>query len=189
MKVKTTGQAAAVVLKADVEPAGLPSWSPTGEWILYGRLLVSPDGTKTRVLADHRSPEYVFSRDGKRLYGLRPKGERQELFSIDLGNELEHVIGEVSGTLVPGQRPFARHPLQPGAQIQPLDARRFHAQATSAPRVESVEANAAVLEARVKTTPFASPAAAEGPDDGAIVLRKLGLRLRQRSLARCARRL
>jgi hypothetical protein len=111
MKVKTNGQATATVLRADVDGEAVPSWSPTGEWILYGTQLVSPDGTKTQALGDHHSLHYVFSRDGKLLYGLRRHGGRQTLFSIELANGTERIIGEISGDLLPGSN------LSPGIRL------------------------------------------------------------------------
>src|SRR5262249_37845715 len=102
LKVKTTGQATAILVRADVGEESVPSWSPTGEWILYGTQLISPDGVMTRSLGDHHSPHYVFSRDGKLVYGLRSQGERQILFSIDLATGTETTIGEVSGDMRPG---------------------------------------------------------------------------------------
>jgi Tol biopolymer transport system component len=66
MKIKTGGEAAPVMIKAGVDDnAPLPDWSPTGEWIVCGDLLISPDGKTERSLGSHRSPHYAFSKNGK----------------------------------------------------------------------------------------------------------------------------
>jgi eukaryotic-like serine/threonine-protein kinase len=101
MKVKTTGQATPILLRADVDLKGVPAWSPTGNWIANGSNLISPDGTTTKSLGDHNSPHYVFSQDGKLLYGLRAEKDAQLLFSIDLASGRERIIGEVSRDLLP----------------------------------------------------------------------------------------
>jgi Tol biopolymer transport system component len=115
MKVKTTGQASAILLKPDRNYGGVPSWSPTGEWILYGTELISPDGKVTREIGDHHSPHYVFSHDGKLLYGMRQEGERQLLFSIDLATGRERITGEVHPAMPPASNvePSIRFTLSP----------------------------------------------------------------------------
>jgi dipeptidyl aminopeptidase/acylaminoacyl peptidase len=101
MKVRTTGEAAPVLIKAGLHGAiSLPDWSPTGEWIACGTLLISPDGKNERSLGDRRSPHYVFSKDGKLLYGVRPENGRATLFSLDVATGVEHPIG-MSHTFVP----------------------------------------------------------------------------------------
>jgi len=115
MKVKTTGQASAILLKPERSDGGVPTWSPTGEWILYGTELISPDGKVTREIGDHHSPHYVFSHDSKLLYGMRQEGERQLLFSIDLATGRERIIGEVRPALPPASNltPSIRFSLSP----------------------------------------------------------------------------
>lgn len=70
MKVKTSGEAKPVVLKANINPSneGVPLWSPAGDWIAYndrGEKLISPDGAKTRDLGDHHYVATGLSADGK----------------------------------------------------------------------------------------------------------------------------
>ena len=72
--------------------APLPDWSPTGDWIVSGGLLIAPDGKTERSIGSHQSPHYVFSKDGKRLYGLRPENGQQTLFSIDVASGMERTI-------------------------------------------------------------------------------------------------
>jgi hypothetical protein len=81
------------------EGQDIPDWSPTGEWILSGNSLISPDGKTVRSLGQHGSAFYTFSKDGKFLYGLRPEKSAQVLFSIDIATGAEHVIG--SGNTFP----------------------------------------------------------------------------------------
>jgi Tol biopolymer transport system component len=102
MKVKATGQAAPVVLREDsMSRGGLPDWSPTGEWIVDGTDLVSPDGKTRRSIGDRHSPQLAFSKDGRRLYGLRGEKDRQILFSVDVATLSEKIIGSISSDFAP----------------------------------------------------------------------------------------
>ena len=93
MKIQTNGEAAPVMIKAGVSnDAPLPDWSPAGDWIVSGGLLIAPDGKTERSIGSHQSPHYVFSKDGKRLYGLRPENGQQTLFSIDVASGAERTI-------------------------------------------------------------------------------------------------
>jgi len=97
-KVKTTGQAEAEILKADISPdAGwLPLWSPSGDWILYadrGVKLISPEGKTTRDLSSNTAVAYTFSADGRTIYGIRPASDRLELFSRSVDGGTEKTIG------------------------------------------------------------------------------------------------
>jgi Tol biopolymer transport system component len=66
----------------------LPAWSPAGEWITYfdknGWNLTSPDGKTRQNLGHINTPYLMFSRDGKRLYGIRNKDTENKLFALDL---------------------------------------------------------------------------------------------------------
>jgi Tol biopolymer transport system component len=101
-KVKTTGQATPITIKAAPESQGIPSWSPDGNWICYAEQLISSDGQKTRPLPKMHSSTYMFSSDGKGLYGIRQDGERQLLFFIDLATEQERVVGDLGKEFPPG---------------------------------------------------------------------------------------
>jgi Tol biopolymer transport system component len=113
-KIKTTGQAESEVLKANVKVEGnwVPVWSPAGDWILYedgGVKLISPDGKTTRDLASKSAWAYAFSRDGKRLYGIRQVAGRAELFSMSVAGGAEKTIGSL------GQSPW--NPLEPSLRL------------------------------------------------------------------------
>jgi eukaryotic-like serine/threonine-protein kinase len=96
MKVQTTGEAAPVVVKADLQDnVDVPVWSPAGDWIVCGNALYSPDGQKTKALGDHGTPTYVFSKDGKLLYGIRRDGDKELLFSLDVARGAEKVMGDL----------------------------------------------------------------------------------------------
>ena len=93
LKVKTSGEAVPVLLKAGLDNEDVPDWSPTGEWIRFGNSLISPDGKGERSLGQHGSAFYTFSKDGRLLYGLREEHEKQTLFSIEITTGVERVIG------------------------------------------------------------------------------------------------
>jgi Tol biopolymer transport system component len=96
MKVQTTGEAAPVVVKADLQgDVNVPVWSPAGDWIVCGNTLYSPDGQKTKALGDHGTPTYAFSKDGKLLYGVRRDGDKELLFSLDVASGAEKVMGDL----------------------------------------------------------------------------------------------
>jgi Tol biopolymer transport system component len=104
MKIKTTGQATPILVKAGTPPSGwgVPSWSPDGKWICGGEQLVSPDGKSTRSLPKENGLPYMFSADGKRVYGIRQDGERQLLFFIDLATGKDKVVGDIGNDFRPG---------------------------------------------------------------------------------------
>jgi Tol biopolymer transport system component len=116
MKAKTTGQAMPILVKAEVNSRDcIPSWSPDGKWLCDGEQLVSPDGKSTRPLPKENSPAYMFSADGKRVYGIRQDGERQLLFFIDLATGIEKVVGDLGKDFRPSSylNPGIRFSLAP----------------------------------------------------------------------------
>jgi len=119
-RVKTTGQATPVIVKAEVnyDNNAVPVWSPAGDWILLGETLYSPDGQATRSLGNHHSEGYVFAPDGKRVYGLRETRDGAELFSVDLASGAEKVIGNVGKANRPKSNlsPAMRFSLGPGGK-------------------------------------------------------------------------
>jgi Tol biopolymer transport system component len=114
MKVKTTGQTAPVMLKSDAV-FEIPSWSPTGDWIAFGGELISPDGKTTRPLGEHGSRYYMFSVDGKMVYGIRADGDRSLLFAVEIASGAEQIIGDLGTDFLPaaGMNPGIRFSLAP----------------------------------------------------------------------------
>jgi Tol biopolymer transport system component len=95
-KVKTSGQATPVVMKENIDNL-VPAWSPDGKWIAYqdhGLKLISPDSKDSRDLGTSNADALGFSADSKFLYGMRPEGGRALLFSIEISNGKERVIGD-----------------------------------------------------------------------------------------------
>jgi eukaryotic-like serine/threonine-protein kinase len=108
MICRTSGQATPVELiplNAGTTQ-GLPDWSPTGEWITFqdasGWHIISPDGKSTRSLGMIDTQHLVFSKDGKSLYGIRPEGAHQYLFSLDVSSNRMKTIGDVGSDFAPG---------------------------------------------------------------------------------------
>lgn len=104
-KVKTTGEAVPVVLKADLGSGnGLlfwgPVWSPANDWIAHGDRdgglrLISPDGETTRDVPASSTLVATFSADGRTLFGLRQPAPADpvELFSMSLTGGPTKTIG------------------------------------------------------------------------------------------------
>lgn len=114
MKVKTSGQALPVLVKAGSrdEP---PSWSPDGAWIVSEDQLISADGQTVRELPKTGSPTLTFSRDGKLLYGIRHEPAAETLFSIDVASGALKDIAKLGPEFQPGSdlRPAIRFSLAP----------------------------------------------------------------------------
>ena len=125
MKVKTTGQATPIMLKADLMSGSIPSWSPAGDWIAYGQELISPDGKTTRPLGNKGSAHYMFSADGKLVYGIRRDGERNILFSVDIATGVEKVLGDLGKDFLTLHESQSGHPVQPRSGWQELRLRRL----------------------------------------------------------------
>jgi serine/threonine protein kinase len=110
MKVKTTGEAAPLLLRANVD-FRLPQWSPDGQWIKFfdhegggGWTLISPDDKTERALGLTDGIEMTFSNDSSRLYGIRLEQGRPHLFSLDLATAVVKNIGELPQDFVPVAR-------------------------------------------------------------------------------------
>lgn len=103
MKVKTSGQAPPMALKVDPssDNQDVPSWSPDGKWIVYGDNLYSSDDGKAKPLGHHHQDAYVFSSDGKLLYGMRPADDGELFFSVDVATGAERIIGNAGPEIRP----------------------------------------------------------------------------------------
>jgi Tol biopolymer transport system component len=69
-------------------PAVRPSWSPTGEWIVFqvpdAVMLVDAEGRNEHVLAPLRCSAFGWSGDGKTVYAVTSAEDRQHLTAIDV---------------------------------------------------------------------------------------------------------
>jgi eukaryotic-like serine/threonine-protein kinase len=87
MTVKTSGNASPEVLRGNIDWYFLPDWSPTGEWITFhddeGAELISPNGKNLRSLGKLQTLYLAFSKDGKKLYGIKFDQGTISLFSVD----------------------------------------------------------------------------------------------------------
>jgi Tol biopolymer transport system component len=113
LKVKTSGQATPMVVKAGVDPDNdaVPIWSPDGETILLGENLYSADGQTVRSLSEHEADGYVFGQDGKLLYGLRSTSAGEALFTMDVKSGAEKLVGVLASEYRP------RSPLNPAVRL------------------------------------------------------------------------
>jgi eukaryotic-like serine/threonine-protein kinase len=118
MVVRTSGGAKPILLREKVK-ATLPDWSRAGDWISYedekGWNLISPDGKMSKFLGKIATPNLIFSRDGKLLYGILASytdayRDRATLFSLDPGTLKQKVIKELSKDLKPGGGGFSLAP-------------------------------------------------------------------------------
>jgi serine/threonine protein kinase/Tol biopolymer transport system component len=128
MKVKTSGEAAPVVMKADIDPnnSAVPCWSPTDEWIGYsdkGDKLISPDGSRQKDLGDRQSSASAFSADGKTLFGMR----KEDLIATTIATGAERVIGNVGKDNGPrsNQGPAIRMSLAPDGKSVTYGTTRY----------------------------------------------------------------
>src|SRR6476661_1197380 len=96
MKVKATGgQATPTLVKADIRNESVPSWSPADSWFVLGDRLISTDGRTDKRLGIRHSMSYVFSADGRFVYGIESNREHDLLFRVDVATNAEAVVGEL----------------------------------------------------------------------------------------------
>ncbi len=116
MKVKATGgQATPILVKADTKVESVPSWSPADTWFVVGDRLISADGQSEKRLGTRHSPSYVFSADGRFVYGIESNPEHDLLFRIDVATNAETVVGDVGREFRPASNvgPEIRFSLAP----------------------------------------------------------------------------
>jgi Tol biopolymer transport system component len=115
------GGGAPILIKEGVVYPSKPRWSPTGEWITAdtreGFSLVASDGTATRVLSDEVPLAHGWTRDGRRLYAVRPgDGGRLQLVSIEVPSGAEAVVTADLGPSPPSDDPLRGFSLAPDAR-------------------------------------------------------------------------
>ena len=132
MVVKTTGEAAPVVLRQNVGNP-LPEWSPDGKWISFmdrlelgGWSIISPDGKTIRSYGEPSTIQMTFSPDSKRLYGIRVEPDRCILYSLDIATKEEKIIGDISKDFTPSSysNPGIRLSVSPDGKSILFPARR-----------------------------------------------------------------
>jgi dipeptidyl aminopeptidase/acylaminoacyl peptidase len=112
------GGGAPIVLKDGVVYPSNPRWSPTGEWITVetreGFSIVSADGATTRVISDEAPLVHGWSRDGARLYAIRPAdGGRLQLVAIEVSTNRETLVASDLGPSPPSDDPLQGFSLAP----------------------------------------------------------------------------
>jgi Tol biopolymer transport system component len=126
MKVKVSGQAAPVLVKANIQ-GEVPVWSPDGNWILAGSDMISADGKTVNKLAENKTDAYTFAPNGKLLYGVEAKSAETVLFSVDLTGGAKKEIGSVGRQFRPGSNlhPSIRFSLSPDGKSITFGAGQF----------------------------------------------------------------
>jgi Tol biopolymer transport system component len=120
LKVKTTGEAAPVMLHSGASSA-LPVWSPDGEWIALRDAkwnLYSVSSGKLREIGAPGSPALMFSKDGKRLYGMRGERGHALLFTVDTSSGATNDVADLGSDAAPrsSQNPGIRFSLAPDGE-------------------------------------------------------------------------
>jgi len=129
MKVKATGgQATPVLVKADTRDETVPSWSPAGAWFVVGDRLISSDGQTEKRLGTRHSKSYVFSADGRFVYGIESNIEHDLLFRIDVATNAETVVGAIAREFRPASDngPAIRFSLSPDGKTFVYSSVRNH---------------------------------------------------------------
>jgi Tol biopolymer transport system component/DNA-binding winged helix-turn-helix (wHTH) protein len=96
MKAGVGGSGPPIALGKDI---GYPRWSPNGEWLACdgaGIFLISPDGKVRRTLSTERWMIHGWSKDGKKIYGIRATAQRRLILaSIDIQTGTEAAVGDL----------------------------------------------------------------------------------------------
>ena len=78
-KMKVGGESSPTLIQDDVVYPSDPHWSPRGDWITIetreGLALISPDGTRTRLLSEETWMAHTWSGDGSLIYGIKVDDE------------------------------------------------------------------------------------------------------------------
>jgi Tol biopolymer transport system component len=110
-RVGTGGGEAPTTIKDGIVYPGNPRWSPRGDWIACelpeGFAVVSPDGQRTKVLAEESWLAHAWSRDGSSLYAVRLTEElRLEVAQVDVASGAARTIVKDLGPAPPSSVPL-----------------------------------------------------------------------------------
>ncbi len=137
MVVKSSGEAAPVVISENVGISGLPQWSPDGQSISFfdqpnvnadgNWVLISPDGKTQRNVGEPQAVALTFSSDSQHLYGIRRDKDHHYLFSLEIATRQEKIIGDIGKDFAPGSylNPGIRLSLSPDGTHVLYPALRF----------------------------------------------------------------
>jgi dipeptidyl aminopeptidase/acylaminoacyl peptidase len=117
-KLSAGGGEAPVTIKEGIIYPSDPRWSPRGDWITCelpeGFALVSPDGERTRVLADESFLAHAWSRGGETIYAVRHGDEpRLELVALDVATGTMRTLARDLGPAPPSSMPLRGLSLAP----------------------------------------------------------------------------
>jgi len=117
-RVDTGGSEPASSIKEGIIYPSNPRWSPRGDWIACelseGFALVSPDGQRTRVLAEETWLAHAWSRDGSALYAVRlTEDNRLEVIVVDVEKGTTRTIVKDVGPAPPSSAPLRGLSLSP----------------------------------------------------------------------------
>jgi Tol biopolymer transport system component len=110
-RVGTGGSEQPTTIKEGIVYPGNPRWSPRGDWIAVelpeGFAVVSPDGQRTKVLAEESWLAHTWSRDGTGLYAVRLTEElRLELILVDVASGATQTVVNDLGPSPPSSVPL-----------------------------------------------------------------------------------
>ena len=97
LRAPTGGGEAPTTIRDGIVYPSNPRWSPRGDWILCelreGIALVSPDGQRTRVLADESWLGQAWSADGSRVYAVRlSEALRLQLVAVEVASGSQRTL-------------------------------------------------------------------------------------------------
>jgi Tol biopolymer transport system component len=99
-RLKVGGGSQIEIIKRGIVFPSNPKWSPHGDWITVdlpdGFAIVSPDGSKTRILSEQSWIVHTWSPDGASIYGIRSNDARHLVMArIDVASLKETVIADL----------------------------------------------------------------------------------------------